>query len=290
MTLLRRQVNVMTPIRKTFVVDETPTAPTGTLTATVKRLDGTSIAGSPFTYTVTGTECSFTPPGIAQVDTLVVEWSGTLAGSTGVIGQDVLEIVGGFYFGLAEARSKLNLSLTYSTDDLAEKRVAVEVECENIRRQAQVPRFMRRLLDGSGTDELVVPDMELRTLRAASVADQAGGTFVALSAGELAAVAAEPSGVLIRDDGSTWPRGHRNVIVEYEHGLDYPDPTIKDAAILRLRSMLATTKSNIPERAMSFTVAEGGTYRIATPTAKSTGIPDVDAAYQRDANERVWIA
>jgi hypothetical protein len=153
-----------------------------------------------------------------------------------------------------------------------------------------VPRFARFLLDGSGTNELVVPDMQLRTCRAAKVAERAGGTFTALTAGQIAAIAADESGVLIRDDGEVWPAGRANVIVEYEYGHDMPPEEIASAAKIRLRSRLGSTTSSVPDRALSFTAADGGVYRISTPGPQRTGIPDVDAAYLGNAHEKVWIA
>jgi hypothetical protein len=290
MSLLRIPRTAQVTLSHTFYVDETATAPTGTLTATVKRLDGTSVAGSPFTYTVTGTTCSFALPGQANLDTLTVDWAGTVAGAV-VTFRDIVEIVGGFYFGLKQVRDEFTLSpTTYPTAVLADRRVEVEQECDRICGQAWVPRFARYLVDGTGTDELPVPDMMLRTCRAASTAPYAGAGFTAFTAGQLSAVAAAPSGVLIRTDGGIWPYGRSNVIVEVEHGADSCPAEITSAAMRRLRSKLGAPKSNVPDRAISYTVADGGVYRLTTPGPRSTGIPDVDAAYQGGGHERVWIA
>jgi hypothetical protein len=130
----------------------------------------------------------------------------------------------------------------------------------------------------------------VRTVRAASVAERFGAALVPLTVDQLAAVAPEPSGVLIRDDGAVWPRGHQNVIVEYEHGADRPPEDVHQNAMLRLRSVMGRTASGIPDRALSYSIADGGIYRIALPNATSTGIPDIDAAYKRAGHERVWIA
>lgn len=289
MSLLRVLVTTKVTMSHTFEVDGAPTDAAGAVTVTAKRLDGTTVASGSATHPETG-RYTFPLPGQAQLDTLTVDWSGDVGGATVTV-RDYVEIVGGFIFGLGEARIELGSEASkYSLETLAAKRIEVEQECERIRRQAQVPRFTRLLLDGSGTDELVVPDLELRALRAASVAERAGGTFVALTAGELAAVAPLRSGVLARDDGGKWPYGRRNVLVEYEYGLDMPGEGIRSAAKLRLRSRLTMNRSAIPDRALSFTTNEGGTYRLTTAGPRSTGQPDVDAEYLRDAHERVWIA
>ncbi len=132
--------------------------------------------------------------------------------------------------------------------------------------------------------------MHLRAVRSAKVAERAGGTFVALTAGELAAISPQDSGVLIRDDGGIWPAGRSNAIVEYEHGHDMPTEEIASNSKIRLRSILGRPTSGVPDRAVSYTIAEGGVYRLSTPGKRSTGIPDVDAAYLRHAHSQIWIA
>jgi hypothetical protein len=286
--LIRVLVTSRITLSHTFYSGETPTDAVGPVTVTVKRLDGTTVTSGAATSMGSGVY-DFELLEQAQVDTLTVDWSGLVGGATVVV-RDVVEVVGGFLFGLVAAREELRLPASFDTATLVAKRTSVEYEAEDIAGVAFVPRFKRRLLDGTGTQELCVPDVELRVVRAASVAPTAGGTFTALTVGELAEVAAQPEGVLVRDDGSTWPKGHRNVIVEYEHGMDVPPVTVRDAAVLRLRSKLSETRTQIPDRAISFTVAEGGVYRLTTAGRRSTGYSEVDAAYQRSGFERVWIA
>lgn len=253
-----------------FFVDEVATAPTGTLTAVVKRLDGTSIVGSPFTYTVTGTSCSFTLPGQDLVDSLTLDWNGTVGGEPVTV-RDHIEIVGGFLFNLGDARHQLGLDAnTYPTSLLAAKRTEIEQEFEKICHQAFVPRFSRRSLTGRDTPRLGTPDMMLRGVRAATVA----GTV--LDAPALAAITVSDHGILTREAG--WSGA---VTVEYEHGRDYPPSEISTAGILRLQSRLGMVNSAIPTSAISFTVAEGGVYRLSTPSKQRTGQPAVDGVLER---------
>jgi hypothetical protein len=291
--LVRILTTVQQTVLHTFYVDEQPTDATGSVTTSLKRLDGTVVASGTGTLQGTGSGTySYAVPASALVDTRTLDWTGTVAGAA-VTARDIIEVVGGFYFTLKEARDaypSLSDVNKYPSALLAAKRIVVEQECERIRRQAQVPRFGRFIVDGSGTTELIVPDMELRTCRAASIAGNAAGPFTALPAPSLAAIAAEPSGVLIRTDGEVWPAGRRNVIVEYEYGLDSPDLSIVDASKARLRYIISAPRSGIPDRALSWTTNEGGTYRITVAGPESTGDPDIDAVYKRGANERVWIA
>ena len=287
MSLIRILKTTKVTLSHTFTVDETLTDAAGAVTVTVKRLDGTDAGSGTATHTTTGTYTYALTPA-AQVDTWTVDWTGSIGGAT-VVARDIVEICGDFLFGLAEARTDLKLPPSITTAMMAAKRTEVEQTCERICRKAWVPRFTRLLVDGSGTTDLVVPHMYLRTVRAASVAPFAGQTFTALDAGALAALAAQPEGVIIRDDGAVWPAGHRNVIVEYEHGLDAPPEEIRSQAKLHFRSVLNRPNTGVPDRALSFTVADGGVYRLTLPGADSTGIPDVDAAYARNAEPKVWI-
>ncbi|MBM0257055.1 hypothetical protein [Micromonospora sp. 4G55] len=183
-----------------------------------------------------------------------------------------MEVVGGFLFELAEVRQEHGLSLAqHPTEKLIRKRLEVEVECERICGQAFVPRFERAMVESSGTDALLLPRVEVRALRAVSVAGTAWST------GDVAAVAVDSAGVLTRPAG-VWPSGR--VVVEYEHGMDMPPEDLRTAAMLRLRSRVNITSSGVPDRAISWSAAEGGTYRIALPSGERTGIPEVDAAYE----------
>ena len=288
MSLVRVLRTAAVTLTHTFTVDEVPTDATGNVTATLKRLDGTVVntataghPGDPGVYT-------YVLPAQSQLDVLTLDWSCTLGGSSILSVRDQVEIVGGFLFSPAEARAAhkqlLSSHTTWPTIGLATKGVLVEQECERICRQAFVPRFARIALSGNNTPSVGIPQTlphtMLRTLRAVSV----GG--VTWSAPDVAAVGLSDTGVLTRPGGAIWPAGQRNIIVELEYGWDLPPEEVRDAAILRLRSRLTSTTSGIPDRAQSFSVADGGVYRLSTPSAERTGIPDVDAVYARWTRQR----
>lgn len=292
MTLLRVLQTTAVTVSHTFTVDETSMDAAGAVTATVKRLDGTAVASGEATHGSTGVY-TFALPASPLLDTWTLDWAGTIAGAAVVV-RDYVEIVGGFLFSVPDARVDMSIpssgAAAVSTAKAAAKRVEVEQTCEKICRRAWVPRFHRFLLNGSGGSSLVVPDLYVRAVRAVSVADAFGQPLVPLDAGSLAAVAALDEGVLFRDDCAIWPAGHRNVLVEYEYGADMPPEEVASNAELHWRSILNRPKSGVPDRAQSFTTVDGGVYRLTMPGADSTGIPDVDAAYKRNGEPRVWIA
>lgn len=264
------------PIAHTWWVGDQATAPSGPVTATVKRLDGTAVAGSPFTATDTGGMSAFTLPAQSDLDTYTVDWAATVAGSARTE-RDYVEICGGYLFELAEARAAPPpLDATkYPAALLETLRVEVEQEAERISRKTFVPRFTRVAVAGTGNEYLMAPHTDLRVLRAVLV------DGVAWTVDQLARVGLSESGVL--DLQGWWPVpypvGRRNIVLEYEHGRDMPPYDIRKAAIVRLRTRAGLTDTNVPYRSTSFTAPDGGIYRIATASKERTGVPEVDAAY-----------
>jgi hypothetical protein len=253
---------------------------------------GASVASGNATSAGPGTGTyTFVLPAQAALKALTTTWTGTVGGSS-TTQQTFAEIVGGFFFTLQQGRDSdesLDDVQRYPLADLAAGRLEVEVECENICDLAFVPRYARVVLDGTGTSDLLLqhPDKqfrsvaEVRTVRSVTMADSPDGTFTAFTAGQLADLAAAADGTLVRTGGDVFTEGRRNVIVEYEYGLDRPPADLVRESKIRLRTVLNSNKSGIPDRASSFTVAEGGTFRLDMPGPFRTGIPTVDAAYGR---------
>ncbi|WP_422751347.1 hypothetical protein [Micromonospora sp. WMMD1219] len=254
-------------LTRNFYVGETPTDVAGDVTVTVTRLDGSAVVSGVASHPGPAGHYTFAVPAQARLDALAVDWSGSLGRY-----RDLVEVVGGFYFDLAEARTEHGLTLAqHPTEKLIRKRLEVEVECERICGQAFVPRFERAEVRGDGRGALLLPRVNVRALRAVTVAS------TVWSPAEVAAVDVAASGVLRHPVG--WPAGP--VVVEYEHGMDMPPEDLRTAAMLRLRSRVHLTTSGVPDRAISWSAADGGTYRIALPSGERTGIPEVDAAYER---------
>lgn len=275
----------------TFVVGETPTDATGTVTVTITDATGTAIVTAAATTHGTTGVYTYALAGQAKLSLLTVAWTGTFSGSA-VTETDTVEICGGFFFNLLDARNS-DTSLadtgTYPDADLLVARQEVEDECERICDRAFVPRYRYAVLDGTGTTDVMLTDWEwaqmgrsmadVRTIRSASVAPQVGQTFVPLTTAQLAGLVVTSDGMLRRVDGTIWTEGVQNLIVELEYGWDYPPSDLVRAAKTRLRDRLNINKSGIPDRASSFTTVDGGTYRLDLPGAWKTGIPAVDAIY-----------
>jgi hypothetical protein len=267
-----------------WYVGETPTDPTGTPTAVAVDANGDTVTIGSVTVVGGGSgEVHATLAAQADLCAVTVTWTAVVSGDT-VSEVDYVEVVGGFFFTLPQVRAS-DATLAdpgkYPTADLEARRVEVEVECEEICDRAFVPRYAREVLDGSGTSDLVLAHAEVRTIRRAAMATRPGGAFTDLTSAQLLALAPRDDRTLRRSDGGVWTGGWRNIVVEYEYGLDRPATDLVDAAMIRLRTLINRPKSGIPDRATSFVVAEGGTFRISQPGPWTVGIPDVDAAYAR---------
>ena len=274
MAFLRILRTAQVTLSHTFYVDETATDAAGTVTVTVKRLDGTAVSSANAVHPGPAGVYTYALPAQSTLDILTVDWAGTVGGASVTV-RDYVEICGGYLFGLAEARAMPPIldAVRFTTARLAAARLTVEEEAETITGRAFVPRFKRIAVAGTDRNELVLPDTDIRTIRAVTI----DGT--AYSAPDIANITVNPSGVICNRYRTWWAR--TQVVIEYEYGLDYPPVDISQACMLRLRSILTQAESGIPQRAVSWTAAEGGVFRISLPSALRTGVPDVDAVYDR---------
>jgi hypothetical protein len=252
----------------------------GAVTVAVKRLDGTAVTSGAATDVGVG-QYTFVVPPSALLDTYTVDWTGSYGGVPVTV-RDYLEVVGGFLFTLTRAYGQKPVMdpAKYPLADVVEKRIEVEGDFEGICRQAFVPRFARERLSGNSTPRLGTTFMMLRTVRAVTV------NGVAWSAPDVAAVGVSDHGILTRPGGAVWPSGVGNIVVEYEHGWDYPPPGVDSAGVLWLRNRLGMFDTGVPYRATSFQAGDGGVYRLSTPSRQRTGIPDVDAVLERYTRQR----
>lgn len=263
--------------------DDAPANSTTPVTVSVTDANGTVVTsgdatapGDPGLYT-------FALPPQAQLALLTVAWSATIDGAL-VVESDAVEIVSGFFFTIPEIRAS-DATLAdvgkYPNAVLVAARLETEVECEDICQRAFLPRYWRETLDGTGTSDVLLGKPDVRVIRSASLAPRTGQAFVPLTTPELAALAVTPDGMLRRTDANFWTEGLANLVLEYEFGLGGPPQPLREAALVRLRSLANKHRSGIPDRASSFTSVDGGTYRLTLPNRGSTGIPEVDAVYQR---------
>lgn len=289
--LTRIPRNASGTLTHTFYVDETATDSSVAVTYAVVDANGTTVASGTATSAGASTgRYTFTLAAQATLQRGSIAWVATIGGSA-TTETDYFEIVGAFFFTLKQGRdsdASLVDTTKYPTSDITAKRLEVEVECETICDRAFVPRYERVVLDGTGTSTILLRPTDptrsvsdLRTIRSVTMAPQVDETFVAFTAAQLAAVTWTPDGSLRCTDGNVFTEGLRNVVVEYEYGLDGPPAELVTASLTRLRSRLNFNKSGIPDRATSFTVQEGGVFRLDMPGAFKTGLPEVDAVYAR---------
>jgi hypothetical protein len=283
--LRRVATTAVATLTHTFYVDEEPTASTAPVTVAITDANGDAVTSGTATAGTDTGQYTFTLPPQPAVAQLSVAWSATIAGAA-VVETDPVEIVGGYFFSIPGARasdSSLADTSKYPTAALIEARLEVEVECEDICGRAFVPRYRRVVLDGTGTPEIMLPTPDVRAIRSARIAPRYGEAYVPLTADRLALVNVTEDRILRRTDTAWWTEGQSNVIIEYEYGLDAPPVPLREAALVRLRSLINKHRTGIPDRAQSFTSVDGGTYRLAMPGRFTTGLPEVDAVYSRYA-------
>lgn len=292
MARYRVQRTARATLSRTFYLDEVPTDATGSVLVTIARQDGTVVQGPTAATGPTSNVYSFVFSGSDTLDNLTVTWSATVGGDAVVLDEDFIEVVGGFYFSLAEARAidpKFADTGRFTTDDIKAKRIEVEDECERITGRAWVPRFQRDILSGSGQNILVLSKTMLRRVRSITVdgALMDSGT-VALFGGDRLGALRFSQNVQASASAPGWAYGSGNIIVEYEHGHDRPEPPVVRGAKLRMKSFLLTTQSPMMDRAERVMTVDqsGGTVTYGSPSEDRTGIPETDAAYGKFPHPR----
>ncbi len=287
MTTLRVLRTAKATLTRIFHLDEEVEDASGSVVVSITRLDGTVVQTGNADGPDPDGGYAFTFQGSDTLDHLRVSWAATVGGDAITLDQDLIEVVGGFYFSLSEGRETdpvLADTVKFPTARLRERRDQVEAECERLTGQAWVPRFRRATLTGTGRTALVLPDPEIRAIRAVTL----NGSV--MTSGQLAGVGFNASGLLYLSSGWTPSTlgAIGNVVVEYEHGHDRPDPDLVEAARLRFKSLCLEGRSNLPDRAERQVQvdANGGTVVYGSPNAEKTGIPAVDAVYGRLADAR----
>lgn len=237
-------------------------AAVGTVTVDVARADGTVIAtGAATTTPSTGLyRYALTAADNTQLDLLTLTWKdGTSARLT-----TVHEIVGGYYFTVAELRAfdtTLSDASKYPAADIVVARAEVEAEFENITGTAWVPRYRRFRCSGSGAVALATPIWAPRSVRSVR-AYTTDTDYTSFTASELAAIDVDDTGILTRRDGTAWSAGTENLVIEVEHGYNRPTPDLLRAAKQRCRYRLNMEKTRSRDSAVRMTV-DGATYEMA---------------------------
>lgn len=235
---------------------------------TIGSVDTPGDVADPYTATIAAAQNPV-------VDEYIATWS-----SEGNDHTRRVQLVGGVYFDLADAERDGHEMFPGANPSAARKlraRALAELEVERITGTAWVPQLREYQTFIDFTDaELLVPDGKPRALRAVEVHDSSGAVGSTWTAEQLAAVAFMQHGAIRRLSGC-WPRGL--VTIRYDHGHDAPPFDLSEMVARRYAYWLSRHESGVPDRAVTWTAAEGGTYKLSTPSPGRTGDPEVDAVY-----------
>jgi hypothetical protein len=254
----------------------------GAWTADVHDSAGVLLAGSPFAivgHVVDSGVYAIAVPAQHALDLYTVTWNVP----DGSKRTTQFEIVGGFYFSIAELRdgAKDLTATAFPAAKINRVRLEVEQRFEKYCRVAFVPRGRRVSINGTGDGKLELPDLYPRALISLSVS---GDPF---DAGELADVQLFETGFAIRGSG-TFDWGLKNVDVYYEYGYDAPPEPIKAKAIKYARYLLAPHPFD-DDRALSRDTGDS-VIRYAVARNGSTGFPDIDAVLDAFGSSREGFA
>ncbi|MCA1569753.1 MAG: hypothetical protein LC798_05410 [Chloroflexi bacterium] len=229
-------------LEMTFYADEIRTDADGDVAVTVTRSDGivdqsgtAAAAGSGrYTYPLNAHE---------ELDKLTVSWSGLFDGLLQTVTSGV-EIVGGFYFSLAELRALPGLTdpNRFPVDELAKARTRAEADIERDIGTAFVERYATSTLTGYGEQSLAVRPYVRRVLGVTAAG-------VALTEEEVAALVPYPTGLIVHPAGYFGlVGGYRDVEVRYIYGWSTEPPAdIHDAALEMARQHLLGWRGSLPD-------------------------------------------
>lgn len=272
-----QQVLINTPatVKETWYEDGVASDP-GTVTVTVTRADGTEIVTDAATTPVaafTGDSAlkarayNLSIASNALLGPLALTWESATLGTL----TSYVEVVGGFYFSIAEFKARYSdnpKAQSLTAAEIATARSAAEDIIEHETRRSFVPRAKILNLSGANLVRASVPIYHLRAVDSITIDDevQTDVSTYRVAAGGLYRTTSFPSGV-------------SNVRVQVSYGLDSPPPRIKEAAMTL--AYHRAVKGPIDDRATSIPAGEaGGTITLLTPGvgAAITGIPEVDSA------------
>jgi hypothetical protein len=271
-----------------YDADGEPADPDGTVTVAVTRADGTAVTAGG----VAGTGSAARTSALAATELTTVDWltaAWKVDGTT--VAETVTEVCGGTIGTLAEIRAA-DASLTgRDAATLTAARRRVEDMFTDALGRGVVERFYAERVSGRGTSTLVVSWPNVRDVRFVRVYTDAT-TYTSFTAGELAAIPSTDSAVLERTDGGVFSCGKANIEVGYTFGLRAVPGDLRKAMIAAIRADIASTITGIPDRAVTFQMAEGGTFNLATPGTGQwvTGVPAIDEAIKRYRFRRIGVA
>lgn len=278
-----QQVLINTPatVEETWYEDGVAAAP-GTVTVTVTRADGTVIVSDAPTTSVAAFSgdtdllaraYSLPIAQTGQLEVLTLTWESATLGTL----SSHVEVVGGFYFSVAEFKARYPDCDDESAAAIASARATAEeiiegLDTEDGTHVAFVPRAEVFTLVGS--DPLLIPRYHLRSVDALEID---GDVF-------------DPDDFDLVVDGSHIVNGRwggSRLAITVAHGLDRPPGRLKDAAMILAYNRLVN--GPIDDRATGRLTPEGSVITLATPGLRGsiTGIPEVDSAIAQYRKRRI---
>lgn len=271
---------------------ETPTpneagalvTPTSPLSVAIKDGAGTEVLAAEDASTITnGIAYDAAAAVLPALDTYTCTWTGTVE-TLAKEWSSVVEVCGGYLFEISEMRAFDSAFVDvskYSDAKMRAARTAAEQRLERACRVAFVPRARRLVIAGGGMSALHLPDNAVRRVVSLSVDD------VAFTVDELAGLDVREWGRVMRDDGLTFEEGAR-IEIFYEHGDDYPDAPVVQAAMLLVREYLV--RSALSSRA-TVEATDVGFFRVSVAGPdRPTGLPEVDAVIADFGRRRPRVA
>lgn len=253
---------------------------------TITRGDGTVIVNNQVATHGTTGQYTYAPAATlnTQLDLWKAVWTDDTTGQTWTTYHD---IVGAYVATMTDIRAFEILSdaATYPNATVIGRRAEAEDELERLRRVSFVPRYARLTLNGNNDCAIATGLGWLRAVRSVTIYTQQGSTSTAFSSAELAAC--QPTGLdaeagrIVRADGYLFPAGTNNVVIEVEHGYTGWGSDLRNAFLARLRYLLTSSNSALPQRAKAYTNSDGQLITLTMPDSDSTGMPEVDAVYGR---------
>lgn len=254
---------------------EASTTDPGTVTVGVVDAAGSTVVADGTATVASGASrtLALTAVHTANLDTLTATWK--VAGVT--VGVTEHDVVGGFYYSLAEVRAvepTVANPVDYPNAGQVTIRAEVEAFFESCTNVAWMPRFTAVWCDPGAS--LLTGLFYLRSVR--WVREYAAdGTYTALT--DLSALTPAATGSIARTGGFYGSR----CLVGVEHGLSGPPADLKRAAMQYHRVRAQAASSGVPQRAVSLQMVDGGSvqFRSAGNEWRPTGIETIDEVLRR---------
>lgn len=271
--------NTASKITVTFYNGSTPVDADTDPTVVVKKADGSTLFSTTATNeTGTGIYSVVVPPQ-ALLNILTLTWTGEFSGIEVSI-ESIVEIVGGFYFTIAELKAfdpAIAKPGRFTDQELIDARTFVESEFEMFCDRAFVPRFHSETGIVADWDSGLLWTEKPELIRINSLTVDGVDQIGWVNSNYLTRDKYSPRALIVQSGAATILYSN-SINAEYEYGMTQVPHMIKRKALKRARMVLLGQASTIDERATTMTLPDIGTVNLATPGLRGslTGVPDID--------------